>query len=183
MRDPVVLRTRRRRQRLVALGLAGALAVVVAAVQVARALSPGTVEVKLDPADAMLQVDGQLVYGRPPLTVPRGVHRFTALRPGYETESQDLEVAPRERHALVFRLVVSPDTGVEISSDPEGALIWLDGSPVVTTTGAQAETSYIITRVRPGKHMVELRLGGKSWRQEINVQPEKIVPVNGKLRP
>ena len=69
----------------------------------------------------------------------------------------------------------------EITSDPEGALIWLDGAPVLTTTGAQAETSYIVTRVRPGKHNVELRLSPKIWRKDVDVPPDKILKVRGKL--
>jgi hypothetical protein len=59
--------------------------------------------------------------------------------------------------------------------------VWLDGAPVLTTTGAQAETTYIVTRVRPGKHKVDLKLGSRAWHKEVDVQPDKVVKVHGKL--
>jgi serine/threonine protein kinase len=183
MQDPVVLRTRRRRQRLLAAGILAAGVALVGTVQLARSLAPGTVDVRLEPEDTSLLVDGRMVDGRPPLSVPRGAHTITAVRPGYVSESRAVQVDPGERRSIAFSLAVSPDTGLELNSQPEGALIWLDGAPVVTTTGAQAETTYIVTRVRPGKHLVELRTPQRVWRQEIEVVPEKIVPVKGLLEP
>jgi hypothetical protein len=146
-----------------------------------RTLAPATVDVKLEPADANLMVDGTMIEGTSPLSVPRGAHQITAVRAGYVSETQEIELGPGDRRALSFRLKVSPDTGLEITSDPEGALIWLDGAPVLTTTGAQAETTYIVTRVRPGKHKIDLKLAPREWHKEIDVQPDKIVKVHGKL--
>jgi hypothetical protein len=179
MQDPAVTRGRRRQQRLIALGVVAAVVAVAGMVQMGRTLSPGVIDVNLAPDDALLEVDGQLIQGRPPLSIPRGKHLITATRPGYVSESREVVVDPGEHRWIGFALAVSPDTGLEITSEPEGALIWLDGAPVLTTTGAQAETSYIVTRVRPGKHVVELRAGGKRWKKEIDVPPEKIVPVKG----
>lgn len=181
MQDPAVLRTRRRRQRaLVALAVGGTLAVI-GAVQMARSLAPAVVDVQVSPDDAILQVDGETMDGPPPLSMRGGSHRITATRPGYVGQSQTVDIGPGERRAIAFQLAVSPDTGLEITSDPEGALIWLDGAPVLTTTGAQAETSYIVTRVRPGKHSIELKIPPKVWRTEVDVPPDKILKVNGRL--
>jgi hypothetical protein len=181
MQDPVVLRTRRRKQRLMALVAAGAMLALVGVVQLARSLAPATVDVKLWPADATLMVDGTMMDGPPPLSVPRGTHQITAVRLGYVSQTKELELRPGDRRALSFELLVSPDTGLEITSDPEGALIWLDGAPVLTTTGAQAETTYIVTRVRPGKHTIDLKLAPRAWHKEVDVQPDKILKVHGKL--
>src|SRR6185436_15085252 len=181
MQDPVVLRSKRRRQRLLAVLGVGALAAIIAVVQLARALAPAVVDVKLDPPDATLVVDGITMDGVPPISVPRGSHRVTAQRPGFVSQTEELHVEPGERRTMAFQLAVSPDTGVEITSEPEGALIWLDGAPVLTTTGAQAETTYIVTRVRPGKHSIDLKLPPRAWRKEVDVQPDKILPVHGKL--
>jgi Protein kinase domain/PEGA domain len=181
MEDPVVLRTRRRKQRLMALVAAGAVLALVGLVQLARSLTPATVDVKLEPDDANLMVDGNMMEGPPPLSVPRGTHQITAVRAGYVSQSQEIRVGPGDRRSLSFKLAVSPDTGLEITSDPEGALVWLDGAPVLTTTGAQAETTYIVTRVRPGKHKVDLKLGSRAWHKEVDVQPDKVVKVHGKL--
>jgi hypothetical protein len=181
MEDPVVLRSRRRRQRLIAVLAAGAIAAVVALVQLGRALTPAVVDVKLDPDDATLVVDGTIINGPPPLSVPRGTHQITAQRSGYVSQTQEVTAGPGDRRSLDFKLLVSPDTGLEITSEPEGARIWLDGAPVLTTTGAQAETTYIVTRVRPGKHTVDLKLPPREWHKEIDVKPDKIVPVHGRL--
>jgi hypothetical protein len=181
MADPVVTRTRRRRQRaMVGVALAAVVALV-GAVQMARSLAPGIVDVKVKPEDATLLVDGVTMNGSPPLSMRGGSHQITATRPGYVSQSQLVDVGAGEQRSIAFELVVSPDTGLEINSDPEGALIWLDGAPVLTTTGAQAETSYIVTRVRPGTHSIELRIPPKVWRKDVEVQPDKIVKVLGKL--
>lgn len=183
MSDPAPLRGRRRRTRLIVVGVAALVASAVGLFQVGRALAPGTVDVALQPEDASLEVDGTVVVS-PPLRVSSGVaHQITARRAGYVTESVQVELDPGQRTAIAFKLRVSAETGMEITSVPEGALIWLDGTPVTTTTGAQADTPYIITRVRPGRHVVELRLGNKSWLKEVDVQPDKIVPVQGVIEP
>jgi hypothetical protein len=93
-----------------------------------------------------------------------------------------VDVNAGEQRSMEFQLRVSPETGLQIESAPEGAKIWLDGAPVLTTTGAQAETSYIVTRVKPGKHTIELRLPpARVWRQEVDVAPDKLAKVSGKL--
>jgi hypothetical protein len=180
MEDPVVLRTQKRRRRLMAVVAAAAVVALVSLVQLVRSLTPAQVQVQVEPEDATLMVDGTGMMG-PSLSIPRGAHKITALRAGYVGQSEEVDLAPGDRRSLSFRLVVSPETGVEITSEPEGALVWLDGAPVLTTTGAQAETTYIVTRVRPGKHTVDLKVGARSWHKQIDVQPDKIVPVHGKL--
>jgi hypothetical protein len=182
MADPVVLRVRRRRQRLMVIGAAALAVAGVGVVQLARSLAPGVVEVKAQPEDVILEVDGRAA-GTPPLKVSRGAHKITARRPGYVTESREVQLEPGDRRVLEFALKVSPDTGMEITSEPEGALIWIDGGPVVTTTGAQASTPYIITRVRPGRHVVELRLENRSWLKEVEVKPDSLAPVKGVIVP
>src|SRR5439155_24004935 len=94
MSDPAVLRTRRRRQRLIVVGVAAATVGVAGVIHLGSSWAPGMVEVKLSPEDAILQVDGVAVDGRPPLSVPRGPHRITAVRPGYVSESRDLTLDP-----------------------------------------------------------------------------------------
>jgi hypothetical protein len=181
MNDPVVLRTRRRRQRAIVGVMAAAALAVVGAVQMLRSLAPGVVDVKVTPEDAILVVDGETMDGPPPLSMRGGSHQITATRPGYVSQSETVDVAAGERRAVEFHLMVSSETGLEITSDPEGALIWLDGAPVLTTTGAQAETTYIVTRVRPGKHAVELRIPPKLWKKDVDVPPDRLLKVHGKL--
>jgi hypothetical protein len=181
MSDPAVTRGHRRRKRLMVVGLVAAVVAAVGAIQLVRTTAPGQVEVNVQPRDALLEVDGRIIQGRPPLSMPRGKHRITASRPGYVSETREVDVDPSERRWIGFALAVSPDTGLEITSVPEGARIWLDGAPVTTTTGAQAETSYIVTRVRPGRHQIELRAGGHSWKKDVEVPPERIVPVKAIL--
>ena len=181
MNDPVVLRTRRRRQRVIVGVVAAAALALVGAVQMARSLAPGVVDVKVSPEDAILVVDGETMNGPPPLSMRGGSHQITATRPGYVSQSQSVDVAAGERRTVAFQLLVSPETGLELTSEPEGALIWLDGAPVLTTTGAQAETTYIVTRVRPGKHTVEFRIPPRLWKQEVEIPPDRLLKVHGKL--
>jgi serine/threonine protein kinase len=183
MSDPAVLRGKRRRQRLMVVMGAALIAAAAGLFQMGRAMAPGVIDVKAQPDDVILEVDGTMV-GAAPLRVSSGVaHQITARRPGYVTESRQVQLEPGQRTGLEFQLRVSADTGLEITSVPEGALIWVDGKPVATTTGAQADTPYIITRVRPGRHVVELRLGNKAWLKEVDVPPDKIVPVQGVIEP
>jgi hypothetical protein len=161
--------------------VAAAALALVGVVQMARSLAPGVLDVKLSPEDAILVVDGETMNGPPPLSMRGGSHQITATRPGYVSQSQAVDIAAGERRAIAFQLKVSPETGLELTSEPEGAQIWLDGTPVLTTTGAQAETTYIVTRVRPGKHTVEFRIPPRQWKQDVEIPPDRLLKVHGKL--
>jgi protein kinase-like protein/PEGA domain-containing protein len=184
MRDPIVLRARRRRRLLVATLVASALFAATGTLMVIRALMPATVDVVLSPADASLVVDGEPVAARGATTLRlgRGLHRLSASRPGYLTAARDLTVIPGGRHDVALQLAVSPQTGVAMTSEPAGALIYLDGQPVAAADGTPARTDRTLTAVRPGRHTIELRSpGGLTWQQSVQVQPDRIVPIRAVL--
>jgi hypothetical protein len=182
MRDPVVLRARRRRRLLLGALVASAVFAVTAAVMVARALMPGRVDVVVSPADAQVVIDGEPASPGGAVTVklPRGPHRLVASRAGYVPAEQSLVVAPGERHDVVFRLTVSHGTGVTITSQPSGAFIFIDGQPVMAGSVAAA-TAHTVTGLRPGRHLIELRGPTGSWRQSVMVAPDRLTPVHGAL--
>jgi hypothetical protein len=183
MRDPVVLRPRRRRRLMVAALVASALFAGIAAVLALRSLMPGTVEVVLSPADAILSVDGDPVpaRGAATLSLGRGLHRLAASRPGYLPVTRDLLVAPGGRQDVALQLAVSPATGLAITSEPPGAAIYIDGRALVGADGQPARTDHTVT-LRPGRHAVELRTpAGLTWQQSVEVQADKIVPVRAVL--
>jgi Protein kinase domain/PEGA domain len=184
MRDSVVLRPRRRRRLLLATLVASALFAATAATMVARALRPGTVAVVVSPADAIVSVDGQPFGGRggAALELPRGPHRLAASRAGYQTAWKDLVITAGDRHQVTFRLEEAPQTGLAITSQPPGALIFLDGQPVDASSGTQARTDYTVTALPPGPHTIELQtLTGIVWQTSVEVQPGHILPVRGIL--
>jgi serine/threonine-protein kinase len=96
---------------------------------------PGGLRVETDPPGAAVYIDGQNA-GPSPVALPRirpGVHMVRVARDGYAPAGLTLEV--RNGEPLVpLRFVMEPLTAkLRVRSEPEGALVRLDGQPVGTT--------------------------------------------------
>ncbi len=147
---------------------------------------PGRIAVNVVPADATVMIDNVKV-GERSLTVERlpGVYTLSVTRDGYTREDRDIEVRRDHTVALNVTLEPSPDTGFELTSDPPGALVWLDGVPMRGAPGQQARANFRASRITPGHHVLEMRDGirFKHWRQEFEVEAGTIRKIHATLVP
>ena len=144
----------------------------------------GKVEISTVPADATILVDNVKVADKSPYTLdrPPGPYTVAVVRPGYVRNEQSVQVRSGQTMALSVTLEAAPDTGFELTSEPPGGLVWLDGNPMSGPDG-QARTDFRAYRIPPGKHVLEIRGDAKyqPWRQEVDIEPGKILPVKATL--
>ena len=93
------------------------------------------------PADATVFIDNVKVGDKSPLSLdrPPGPYTLSVTRDGYARSDQNVELKAGQPLPLEVRLEPSPDTGFELTSEPPGGLVWLDGAPIngaVGTAGA-----------------------------------------------
>jgi serine/threonine-protein kinase len=181
MSDPAVLHRRLRRRLLTLAVVAVVLGAAAALVLAVRAQREGQVELALAPSEAAVSVDGKTVDVNTAVSLPPGHHQLHVSSPGYLPQTRELEVEPGQRQVATVSLAPSPETRFRITSTPPGALIWIDGTPVRRPDGVQAATPYMVPRLRPGPHEVELRTAAGSWRRAVDAEPDRVVEVHGLL--
>ena len=148
---------------------------------------PGRIEVTVTPADAIVLVDNVKVGDHSPVSLdkPPGPYTLSVIRDGYVRSDQNVDVRAGQRLPLAVNLEPSPDTGFELTSEPPGGLVWLDGAPIKGASGQQARTDFRAFRITPGHHVLEIKGEDRfrAWRQEVDVQPGAIQKVHALLVP
>jgi serine/threonine protein kinase len=149
---------------------------------------PGKLQVSVKPQDARLSVDGVVITSEQPFLLEKrpGVYRLTVSRPGYVSRDQVVQIAAGQAGHMDIDLEPSPDTGFELTSQPSGGLVWLDGQPLaVDEHGKQATTNFHASRIAPGRHVVEIRGNPlyQDWRQEFVQEPGRTVRLQADLVP
>ena len=138
------------------------------------------------PADATVLIDNAKVGDRSPLTLDKapGSYTLSVTKDGYVRDDQNITIAAGQPLARNVSLQPSPDTGFELSSDPPGGLVWLDGAPIPGPNG-QARTDFRAYRIPPGHHVLEIK--GESrfrpWKEDIEVEPGSIRKIHATLVP
>jgi TonB family protein len=141
----------------------------------------GTIQVDSQPSGATITVDGQPRGVTPAYfyDVPYGAHEVKVELKGYVATTETVLLsADAPSPSLNLELSrTAPATGVaEISSDPPGATVRIDGAPV-------GQTPYVDTRIRTGTHRVEVvKEGFESWSGTVSVQAGKRARVEARLR-
>jgi serine/threonine-protein kinase len=116
---------------------------------VAPAIVPGQVSVNSAPAGAQIQIDGQSnsawvtpfnLAGLNP-----GQHTLTISKPGYASETRNLDVGSGSKSFLSVQLAQLTAT-VSVTSDPAGVAVWMDGKDTGRVTPAQISVD------KPGNH-------------------------------
>ncbi len=76
-----------------------------------RQLHAGQLQVRSEPAEAEVHVDGKLVGVTPlePIEIPAGPHRVEVRREGFIAFAQDLQLQSKERRTLEVQLKPSPE--------------------------------------------------------------------------
>jgi hypothetical protein len=84
----------------------------------------------------------------------------------------------------VTTTALSKEAGIEVLSEPAGALVWLDGAPARGPMG-ETRTNLIISPVTVGKHVIELKGDAKfkPWREEITLEDGDLAKLTAVLLP
>ena len=147
---------------------------------------PGRLQLATVPADATVLVDNAKVGDHSPLALEKtpGSYTLSVTKDGYVRSDQNIEIRAGQSVALNITLEPSPDTGFELSSDPPGGLVWLDGAPISGPNG-QARTDFRAYRIPPGHHVLEIKGENRfrPWRQDIEVEPGSIRKIRATLLP
>ena len=148
---------------------------------------PGRIEITTVPADATVLVDNTKVGDHSPVSLerPPGPYTVSVTRDGYVRNDQNVEVHAGQPLPLTVTLEPSPDTGFELTSEPPGGLVWLDGAAIQGAAGQQARTDFRAFRIAPGHHLLEIKGESrfKPWRQDVQVEPGAIQKVHATLVP
>jgi serine/threonine protein kinase len=117
---------------------------------------PGQVALDSTPQGAQVQVDGRTdpSYVTPFLLpgLAPGQHTVIVSKPGYSSDTRSVEVSSGNKTSLVIHLTQLMAT-LSVSSNPDGANIFIDGRDVGKTTPAQVS-------VDKGQHVVLIRKMG-----------------------
>jgi hypothetical protein len=144
------------------------------------------VEISTVPADATILVDNVKLADRSPFVLekPPGQYLVAVVRPGYSRNEQSIEVRAGQAATLSVTLEAAADTGFELTSEPPGGLVWLDGNAMSGPDG-QARTDFRAYRIPPGKHVLEIKGDPKRqpWREDVDVEPGVIKKVKAFLAP
>jgi hypothetical protein len=129
-----------------------------------------------------------MITSDPPFLLEKrpGVYRLSVSRPGYVTREQDVQIAAGQMGHLDLDLEPSSDTGFDLTSQPSGGLVWLDGQPLtVDEHGKQATTNFHASRIAPGPHVIEIKGNPhyRDWRQEFSQEPARTVRLHAELAP
>jgi serine/threonine protein kinase len=148
---------------------------------------PGRLSIEVTPTGATVQLDGTTLKGIPPFTLekPPGTYKLVVTQDGYTREERRIELEAGGKGQYKVDLRPSPDTGFELTSDPPGQLVWMDGNPFTGTepNGPQARTDFKATRVPPGRHALEIKGDPRfrPWRHEFYQEPGKLIPIRATL--
>jgi hypothetical protein len=144
----------------------------------------GAIVVKTDPCDATVSFDDVTVGTRwpTPIEKPEGKYTLSVTRAGYTASHQVVEVRSDHTTNLLVTLEPSPDTGFELTSEPPGQLVWVDGVPFPGGMREQARTDFRAFRIAPGHHVIEIRGDRyRPWQQDVEVSAGTIVKVHAVL--
>jgi hypothetical protein len=149
-------------------------------------VKPARIELNVTPVDATVLLDNVKIGDHSPVSLekPPGPYTLSVTRDGYARNDQNIELKAGQPLSLTVALEPSPDTGFELTSDPPGGLVWLDGAPVKDSAGTQARTNFRASRISPGHHVLEIRGDKfKAWQQDVEIEPGGIRKVHATLIP
>jgi hypothetical protein len=146
-----------------------------------------TIAITTVPADATIrpvQTPHTVGTGRLRMEVLHGTHEFHVSRPGYESQTVEVEVGPGQ---TVSKQVVlsrgAARTRLSIRSNVAGASISLDGLVVASVAQTPSGPAVIAREVQPGEHLlVAERPGYRPLSTRVRVEPGQHLQVDLSLR-
>jgi len=147
---------------------------------VAAAPIPGQLAVDSTPEGAQVQIDGRTdASWVTPFTMPgmaAGEHSVVVSKPGYVQEIRTVDVTSAAKAFLVVHLNAMTAT-INVSSDPAGANIYVDGKDTARVTPA-------VISLEKGNHTVLVRKAGfLDETTAASGQPGQTLHFNSRLRP
>ncbi len=146
---------------------------------------PGKLQIVATPSDAEILLDDKAVSGM--LSLAPGPYHLQVSREGYSRREQNVEIQAGEFERLEIALEPSLDTGFELTSEPPGQLVWLDGQPFTGNEpgSAQARTNFKAHPVTPGKHTIEIKGDSRfsDWKTEFFQEPGRTMKIQADLVP
>jgi len=140
-------------------------------------VAEGALVVFSEPSGADLYIDGKY-YGKTPITVqhiPVGRKIVTLKMPGYADWSDDIFVEPGEISQV--NAVLKLAGTLQVSSNPSGAKVYLDGRDIGTTPLSNPS-------IPEGTHNLSIELFGyKPWRGIVEIVPKQTTNIFAKLEP
>jgi hypothetical protein len=134
--------------------------------------------------DSAIYIDGKKMADRSPmqLDATAGRYRVSAHHEGCDDMGQVIDVASGGIVRVPFKLPVGETTRVELQSDPPGALIWMDGEPLMDGP-THARTPFSAGRVAPGRHALEMEgvPGMGTWHGHVQVSLGSSQAIRGVL--
>jgi eukaryotic-like serine/threonine-protein kinase len=150
---------------------------------------PARLAIDVIPADAVVQLEGVVLRGPAPIKLekPPGHYNLAFSKEGYAKHEQTVQLKGGEEERVRVHLEASPDTGFELTSDPPGQLVWLDGQPFTGSdpNNPQARTDLRASRVPPGPHVLEIKGDNrfKPWKLDFYQEPARMMPIRATLQP
>ncbi len=148
---------------------------------------PARLAIDVIPADAVVQLDGVVLRGPAPIELEKapGPYSLAFSKEGYSKHEQTVQLKGGELERIRVHLEASPDTGFELTSDPPGQLVWLDGTPFTGSdpNNTQARTDLRASRVPPGRHLLEIKGDSRfrPWQLEFYQEPARMMPIRATL--
>ena len=146
------------------------------------AVATGVLHVETDPPGATIVLDGH-ERGTTPADipdVPYGSHELKLDLKGFAAASQTILLSrqePRSDVSVTLSKTPAPTGSAEIASDPPGAIVHVDGTPV-------GQTPFSDSKMKVGAHKVEIvKDGYEPWSGSVNVQAGKRARVDARLKP
>lgn len=139
----------------------------------------GSLMVSSSPSGAMITVDNGNAQMAPwtYYNMATGTHLVSLLMMGYEPFVRTIEVHPGETAQVVANMTIRTGSGtLEISSDPGGAMAYVDGVYAGTT-------NLVVGNIPPGRHEVKVsRAGFDDYLEWVLVQNQVITPVHASMK-
>jgi len=145
----------------------------------------GSLSVTSNPDGADIYIDGRYA-GSTPAVIPGlapGSHTVRVQKAGYDEFLTTVTVYAGQRTPVPVTFSPSPpDVGsIEVSSDPAGASLFLDGHYMGLTRSSELSD---LTSIRPGLHTVQLTLDDyQTFTRTVQVTAGGVVPVSARLTP
>jgi hypothetical protein len=130
--------------------------------------STGSLMVESDPTNAIIFVDGKEIGTTPEIIMSsaKGTHTVEVRMDGYDIWKENVEIEPGTENSLTAILQVKTGS-LNIKSKPSGGTIFLDGKETGTTPDN-------IKDLKPGTHMVEVRIDGyENWTENVEVSADQ----------
>jgi hypothetical protein len=180
---PTVIRPPQRKKQNLALwiGLAGGVVVLLGGGLTAWMMlagRAGMLQITTDPPDGVrVLLDEKPVQpdeaGR--LKLDPGSYTLAAEREGYVQWRDRVEVKAGETVKRRAELEPLARSGFTLISDPAGATASLDGKDL------GGRTPFKVEGLQPGKHKLEVQGGGRTWSQDVVLEPGKMIELRAVL--